>query len=219
MTSLRPPSNILLFSTGRLSPSIRWSTKAESEATCQENTRTEDQTAEPWGEFCLRSTTRFLTVVRHSCWKTGHIRNVYRQSKCSAMRMKNEFAGKDVSNVLTRKLWVNFCQFLDRTVEFQCGMQHRFIVDTGSYESIVHKGVPRVKYTCQTNYRADTCYHWSPSYVARWSDHFGAVGVWMCLRSFLGLFWNWMSCMIWMSKLHFGWIQIPSPPSQYFTDW
>ena len=91
------------------------------------------------GDYHLRSTCRFRNAKCHACGKTGHIRKVCRQSRCNLAQPSA--ATDDCSPVYTLRTMSDYEHYIYKNVIFQSGAQHKFIVDTGSGESIISKSV------------------------------------------------------------------------------
>ena len=92
------------------------------------------------GQMHLRSSCRFRNATCHACGKVGHIRKVCRQTRCNLTQ--NVSNGEERSSpIYTLRTMSDYKQFIYHMVTFKSGSKHRFIVDTGSGESIISRNV------------------------------------------------------------------------------
>ncbi|VDP95381.1 unnamed protein product [Echinostoma caproni] len=92
------------------------------------------------GDHHLRSNCRFRNAKCHACGKIGHIRRVCKQTRCNLTQPN---ASNDTHLVLSLRSEGPATQFLYRDLTLQSGTTHKFIVDTGSKESIISNAVLR----------------------------------------------------------------------------
>ena len=91
------------------------------------------------GEYHLRSACRFRNATCHACGKMGHIRKVCRMPKCNLVNSEIPTANEDSSPIYTLQTTESNSQFVFTPLRFESGVEHRFIMDTGSSESILSK--------------------------------------------------------------------------------
>ncbi|VDP90687.1 unnamed protein product [Echinostoma caproni] len=90
--------------------------------------------------YHLRSNCRFRNAKCHACRETRHIRRVCKQPRCN---LAQPTAANDTNLVLSLRTESQRTQFLYTDVTFQSARKHKFIVDTGSMESIISIAVLR----------------------------------------------------------------------------
>ena len=88
------------------------------------------------GGLHLRSTCKLRNAVCHGCGKTGHIKKVCRASKCHLTKDDQPVSDAD-SPIYTLHTLSGAKRYIVRPLTFQSGVRKEFIVDTGSWESII----------------------------------------------------------------------------------
>ncbi|VDP76928.1 unnamed protein product [Echinostoma caproni] len=90
--------------------------------------------------YHMRSSCGFRNAKCHACGKNGHIRRVCKQPRCN---LAQPTAANDTNLLLSLRSESQRTQFLYTDMTLQSSTAHKFIVDTGSMESIISIAVLR----------------------------------------------------------------------------
>ncbi|VDP79126.1 unnamed protein product [Echinostoma caproni] len=88
------------------------------------------------GEYHFRSNCRFRNATCHAYGNMGHIRKVCRMPKCNLVNSHIPTADENSSPIYTLQTTEPNSRFVFAPLRFEFGVEHRFIMDTGSSESI-----------------------------------------------------------------------------------